>query len=433
MDFAAEQAGIERRRRIAEMLMQQGAEPMETNQVAGGYVIPVSPLSAVAKVAQQLAGAYMGKKAEDRAVKLDQERAAALGSIDFNAPDAASKLAGVDPKLAIALAMKRASNHSADPYYTPVETSQGLFKFNARTGDYEPMMEGDKRLMRSTSDPMQQAQITAAKEGQKGVEVLDAEGRKLRARQADTNPSFYDALAPLGVKPPVTTRGPEGGSVTDLGSGAVFEGDISTLSPEDARTILNDLSGRGKKAEIIKGPSAAEESALSIKEAAAKELNKTQIENAAKLQQEQNKRQAQGSRMLEMLTNPIDGEPIEELIKTATGSGLGAIRDAASRIVGVSSPQSQAAAKLESLGGWLTSNVPRMEGPQSDRDTQMYKQMAGNLADRNVPAEEKMAAYRTILDIARRQAAAGNPHFSGFMQSAPTDDSIDDLVNQYLR
>lgn len=69
-----EQASINRRQRIAEMLMAQGQEPIE-QQTAGGYVVPVSPMAGVAKVAQQLAGAYVGKKAEDKQLELNQKKA----------------------------------------------------------------------------------------------------------------------------------------------------------------------------------------------------------------------------------------------------------------------------------------------------------------------------------------------------------------------
>lgn len=72
----SEQAAIARRQRIAESLMQQGAEPLQTNQMAGGYVVPVSPLAGVAKIAQQMAGAYTGKKADEQAAALNDKKLA---------------------------------------------------------------------------------------------------------------------------------------------------------------------------------------------------------------------------------------------------------------------------------------------------------------------------------------------------------------------
>jgi len=41
----------------------------------------------------------------------------------------------------------------------------------------------------------------------------------------------------------------------------------------------------------------------------------------------------------------------------------------------------------------------------------MYKQAAGNIADPTIPAARKAAALETILGIAQRQKALGNPIF----------------------
>jgi hypothetical protein len=64
-------------------------------------------------------------------------------------------------------ALNNKTMQGADPYYQVMETSNGLYKFDARSGNYEPIMAGNKPLMRSTSDPYQQGAITKAKEGEK--------------------------------------------------------------------------------------------------------------------------------------------------------------------------------------------------------------------------------------------------------------------------
>ena len=99
MNTDQEQAAINRRQRIAEMMMAQGQEPMETNQMAGGYVVPISPLAGVAKVAQQLAGTYMSKQADKQQAEINRKKVASLvdatrgGNLDY------AKLAesGADP------------------------------------------------------------------------------------------------------------------------------------------------------------------------------------------------------------------------------------------------------------------------------------------------------------------------------------------------
>ena len=78
--YAAEQAEIERRRRMAEMLQAQGAQGLGGTEVVGGWAIPRSPLEGLGKAVQQVSGAYQEKQASEMAKAL-RERAQG----DFNA------------------------------------------------------------------------------------------------------------------------------------------------------------------------------------------------------------------------------------------------------------------------------------------------------------------------------------------------------------
>lgn len=69
--YGIEAADIERRRKMAEALAMQGMQPLETNQTAGGYVVPVSPLQGLAKMLQSGLGGYGQRRA------MDEERALA--------------------------------------------------------------------------------------------------------------------------------------------------------------------------------------------------------------------------------------------------------------------------------------------------------------------------------------------------------------------
>lgn len=71
-DFAAEQQILDRKRRLAEALQQQSMQPLDTNQTAGGYVIPVSPYAGLAKMLQ---GYTAGKQINDA----DQRQRELLG------------------------------------------------------------------------------------------------------------------------------------------------------------------------------------------------------------------------------------------------------------------------------------------------------------------------------------------------------------------
>lgn len=63
-DWQAEQADIDRRRQLAQLLQQQSMQPME-QQTAGGYVLPTNPLSGLAKMLQ----GYAGMKGQEKATQ----------------------------------------------------------------------------------------------------------------------------------------------------------------------------------------------------------------------------------------------------------------------------------------------------------------------------------------------------------------------------
>jgi hypothetical protein len=101
-----------------------------------------------------------------------------------------------------------------------------------------------------------------------------------------------------------------------------------------------------------------------------------------------------GDKLLTALTQA------EGILKAGpTGSGAGAALDAAGRAVGVSRDAAVKAGQLETLSGWLVANVPRMEGPQSNFDVQVYTTMAGKVGDRTVPVRERLAALDELRKL----------------------------------
>jgi hypothetical protein len=87
---------------------------------------------------------------------------------------------------------------------------------------------------------------------------------------------------------------------------------------------------------------------------------------------------------------------IEKILPNATSSYVGAGADLLGRAVGYSTDGAKATAQLKTLAGQLVSLMPKMSGPQSDKDVAMYREMAGNLADDTQPIQTRMAALQTI-------------------------------------
>lgn len=137
--------------------------------------------------------------------------------------------------------------------------------------------------------------------------------------------------------------------------------------------------------------------------------------------------QAAGAAQGALLARAVKAEGIndildiaEPLIDEATGSGTGAGRDKLAAFFGVSTTGAQAIAQLLPLQAAIMLQQPRMEGPQSDRDVQLYREAAGQLGDPTVPRETKKAAIRTIRTLqdkyagksSAEQRQSGAPDFS---------------------
>ena len=106
---------------------------------------------------------------------------------------------------------------------------------------------------------------------------------------------------------------------------------------------------------------------------------------------------AKNAQMADRLTQMIPAA--KELLRNATASGAGALADKALNFIGTSSKSTDAATALETLSGWMTSNVPRFEGPQSDKDTETYKIMAGMVGDRTKPESTRLAALDAMEQL----------------------------------
>lgn len=87
------------------------------------------------------------------------------------------------------------------------------------------------------------------------------------------------------------------------------------------------------------------------------------------------------------------------LIDQSTGSGAGALLDTAAGFFGHATEGSIAASAMAPVYDLVLKMVPRFEGPQSDKDTQSYRDAAGNLANPAMPNEKKKAAAAEILKI----------------------------------
>jgi hypothetical protein len=87
------------------------------------------------------------------------------------------------------------------------------------------------------------------------------------------------------------------------------------------------------------------------------------------------------------------------LIDQSTGSGAGRLVDIGAGFVGQATKGAIAIGKIAPIADLVLKMVPRFEGPQSNKDTQSYKEAAGQLADPTLPTAIRKEAGKTVLRI----------------------------------
>lgn len=104
------------------------------------------------------------------------------------------------------------------------------------------------------------------------------------------------------------------------------------------------------------------------------------------------------------------------LLPEATAGYVGAGVDHIARLAGSSLPGADAAAQLKTIQGALISKMPKMSGPQSDKDVLLYREMAGQVGDSTIPASQRQAAASMVRKL--NEKYAGVPE--GSSKKAPT-------------
>jgi hypothetical protein len=327
---------------------------------------------------------------EDRAYK-QQERQRemaqldALKNIDINDPESANQLARLG-SIDAALKLRKFQDPAkeADPYYQAVPTSDGYMAFNARTGGFSPLMMDGKALKQPTADPNLQGEITASKESNKIDNITTSDGRTIPVRMGDV-------------------VGSKAGSITPVYEKALLRAYNQDDDPELKAWAASEIEGIASKQNIQPQAEPMQIGQTTEGKAYQTEIGKAEAERQAKGQQS----------LYDAEQADVLLQQAKDLIGQSTGGDIGKMYDRTARYFGKSTPGSQAIAKLKLLSGRMTALMPKMSGPQSDRDVEMYKQMAGDLGNPDLPIEDRQAAWDQLSQlnkiIKQRYGKAGQP------------------------
>lgn len=259
--------------------------------------------------------------------------------------------------------------------------------------------------------------------------MRDGSQRVLGPNNASIRVMEQEGTLPYGV----VTSGGRPGAVVDIGGaqipaqGATGQYTIDPSLPPEVQQQIRAAEAAGQQVPSnmvipprsgpVRVPTAAEKAAaseagrLSVQQqylpqelamrtqaALAQEVGKAQVNAQADANKLQTTRARDANTALDLL------DEAEALLPNATGSLSGSLYDRGAAAFGTATPGAQATAALKTIAGQLTSKMPRMEGPQSDKDVQLYKEMAGDLANDQLPVATRQAALRQIRGLQQKYA-----------------------------
>jgi len=399
-EAAQSQYQLAQNQRYADILMQQALQEQPQGQMVSGHYVPASPVQGLA----QLLKAYVGRSVAD---KIPAQQAAA-GQAQMQqiqnmfAPaggGGSSGASGVGGQL----------NSLVPPGMTPQQAA------------FSMMISPDalvKGLISNTS-PTQTAKLLR----ESGINPNSPQGQQYMGQALEKDISQV-------LPPGSTLRGPNG----------------MLNIPKVSENIQLQFNPQGQ-ASAFAVPNAAQISAQNL---GLEERAKAAGQAGYKLEQTATgPNQTPEFRTIEQIATaatggaPLPAKPdvktenagdilrltdeANKYLGTASSGGLQNILTGALEIPGISTQASQSDAQLKAIAGQLVSKMRRMEGPQSDRDIEMYRQDAGDIANENVPADTRKAAIKTIRDLNQKYA---NPNQNTQAPMMPTPEQAMEILRQ---
>ena len=375
-DLLAAQQQLNRQQRMAEMLMSQNQQP-QGQMISGRYVAPAWTQQ-LAPVVNQLAGAYLANKGDEKATALAQQlrtgRNAAEESIInkmTGAPAQATELAGpytgnvpmptavqpaVAPDLAGALREIGTNQYGAGKDLKPTILKQMMPEATPEEKRYKAAIaDGSFKggfnafLNQMTDKDRQSIAIDKARLGIAQQQLA------------------YDTGIGMGGTPSM------GGG---LGGGQVG-GQFAPKTIEQYQYNPN-LS-----------PKQNQEAAGKFYEK--QQSNVTNAKDSFDLMKQASSILSTGAPSSGALSNAL----------TAAGEAL-------NLPFGARKQESEADAQLKMLSGALTMKQPRFEGPQGVLDVTLYQKLAGDLGNPNIPVESRLATMKNMVNLQKKYYPNGD-------------------------
>lgn len=122
-------------------------------------------------------------------------------------------------------------------------------------------------------------------------------------------------------------------------------------------------------------------------------------------------------------------DDVDALLPKATGGWVGTGADSVMGAFGSSTAGAEATDKLKVLQGALVSKMPKMSGPQSDKDVLLYREMAGQVGDSTLPVARRQAAAAEVRRLNEKYAGMQDGESKQKPTAKPAGTSATPLAN----
>lgn len=373
-DFAQQQQ-LNRQQQMAQMLMQQTAQP-QGQMISGRYVAP-SWAQSLVPLANIAASKYIGEKADTEAAKL----AATIRQNKNLAEQKISNLAFGTPEI---------STEMAGPYTGAIPQPRAITQEAAK-----PDLVGALREINSPTN--------------------------YYGAGADIKPLLFKQLMPEDTPEQKRYKA----AIADGSFKGGFNAFLNQMSDKDKASLAIDKARLGIAQQQLAydtgiGMGGGKPVAPTGNMAQFAPANVEQYQYNPALSPKQNQEQA-GKFYEKQQSNVTNAKDSFDLMKQAgtilsTGapsSGLlsntlTTAGEALNLPFGARKAESEADAQLKMLSGALTMKQPRFEGPQGVLDVTLYQKLAGDLGNANIPVESRLATMKQMVNLQKKYYPGGD-------------------------
>jgi len=386
-DQLAQQQQILRQQKMAEMLMQQGFQQPQGQMVSGHYVAP-----SFTQNLANLANLYVGQKGIEKADKAQIDLANRIRQQGVQeSQDILSTLRG------------REARPEVVPQGQTLLDDQGVLTMGSQRPVAAVAPDLEAAYAKSVGAVSPQGRALAPLLAKQLMPDLTPEEKRYKAARADGSfkGGFNDFLNQLTEKDKANLA-IERAKLADQG---IFVGGPSSGGmPSSGTSMVSAQGGNQGGGQKVTGDAKYMPLNMPVYQPDPSLTNAQNRELQAKFAQEnmknvKNAKDAFGSikAVSEILRTNDPSSGLAENIITGTRE-----------IFGGGGKQSQADAKLKVLGQKLVQQVPRFEGPQSDKDVASYQAAAGDIGNANKPIAARLAALQVLVDLNKKYYPNGD-------------------------